>query len=84
MIKSNKGVINVHGEAVMVLAELSNLVLRIKELIKGDKTLTIALDSELLAMFLAKNEKEFLDETEEIDKEKLFNKIEKVLKYGKK
>lgn len=81
MVKSECGKVEVIGEDVMVLSELEQLIMKVKELVRKDETLRMVFDSDLLAMFLAKDEKEFIKNDGEADKEKLLKKIDKVYKF---
>lgn len=81
MIKNNKGKIEVIGDSALVLSEIEQLVMKAKELIKDDEVLKMVFDSDLLAMCLARDEKEFIKNNGEADKEKLLKKIDKIYKF---
>lgn len=81
MVKSECGNVEVIGEAVIVLSELEQLIMKAKELVRKDETLRMVFDSDLLAMFLAKDENEFIKNDGEADKEKLLKKIDKIYKF---
>ena len=81
MVKSEDGKVEVMGEGLMVLAELEQLIMRVKKLISKNEAVRMVFDSDLLAMFLAKNEKEFIKNKGEADKEKLLKKIDEVYKF---
>lgn len=81
MVKSENGKVEVMGEGIMVLSELEQLIMRVKKLIGKDEAVRMVFDSDLLAMFLAKDENEFIKNEGEADKEKLLKKIDKVYKF---
>lgn len=81
MVKSENGKVEVMGEGIMVLSELEQLIMRVKKLIGKDEAVRMVFDSDLLAMFLAKDENEFIKNDGEADKEKLLKKIDKVYKF---
>ena len=81
MIKNNKGKIEVIGDSASVLSEIEQLVMKAKELIKDDEVLKMVFDSDLLAMCLAEDEREFIRNNGEADKEKLLKKIDKIYKF---
>lgn len=81
MVKSENGKVEVMGEGIMVLSELEQLIMRVKKLISKDEDVRMVFDSDLLAMFLAKDENEFIKNEGEADKEKLLKKIDKVYKF---
>ena len=81
MVKSECGKVEVIGEAIMVLSELEQLIMRVKKLLKNDEVMRMVFDSDLLAMFLAKDENEFVKNEGEADKKKLLKKIDKVYKF---
>ena len=81
MIKNNKGKIEVMGDSELVLSEIEQLVMKAKELIKDDEVLKMVFDSDLLAMCLAKDEREFIRNNGEADKEMLLKKIDKIYKF---
>lgn len=65
----------------MVLSELEQLIMRVKKLVSKQEELRMVFDSDLLTMFLAKDENEFIKNVGEADKEKLLKKIDKVYKF---
>lgn len=81
MVKSENGKVQVIGDGIMVLSELEQLIMRVKKLIGKDEAVRMVFDSDLLAMFLAKDENEFIKNEGEADKEKLLKKIDKVYKF---
>ena len=81
MVKSENGKVEVIGEGIMVLSELEQLIMRVKKLISKDEAVRMVFDSDLLAMFLAKDENEFIKNEGEADKDKLLKKIDKVYKF---
>lgn len=81
MIKSNNGEVMIAGEAVQVLSELEQLIMRVKRLISKEESVRMVFDMDMLAMFLAKDDEEFIKINGEADKDKLMKKIEKVYKY---
>lgn len=81
MVKSQNGKVEIIGEGIMVLSELEQLIMRAKKLISKDKAVRMVFDSDLLAMFLAKDENEFIKNEGEADKDKLLKKIDKVYKF---
>lgn len=81
MIKNDNGKIQVMGDSESVLSEIEQLVMKAKELIKDDEVLKMVFDSDLLAMCLARDEREFIKNNGEADKEKLLKKIDKIYKF---
>lgn len=81
MIKNDNGKIQVMGDSASVLSEIEQLVMKTKELIKDDEALKMLFDSDLLGMCLAKDEREFVMNNGEADKEKLLKKIDKIYKF---
>lgn len=79
MIINDNGNIAVKGDEVGIMTEFVYLTLKLKDKSFKDKELRKIFDEQLLSLYLAKSEKDYL-ENPNVDKEKLLKKINKEVK----
>jgi hypothetical protein len=85
MIKNNKGEYEIEGSALDIICEYEELTVQIKELFKDDKDLVELFERDLLLLFLAEGEDDFLSRPilRNKDKVRLLKKVAKYIKEEK-
>ena len=82
MIKNNKGDYEIEGSSLDIICEYEELTMQIKELFKDDKRLMEIFEKDLLLLFLAEGEDDFLSRPILWNKDKV-RLLKKVAKYIK-
>lgn len=82
MIKNDKGDYEIAGNAVELICEYEQVTMELKKLFKDDKELLETFEKDLLLLFLAESEDDFLRRTSLWDKSKV-KLLKKVAKYIK-
>lgn len=82
MIKNDKGDYEIAGNAVELICEYEQVTMELKKLFKDDKELLETFEKDLLLLFLAESEDDFLRRTSLWDKNKV-RLLKKVAKYIK-
>lgn len=82
MIKNNKGDYEIEGSALDIICEYEELTMQIKELFKDDEHLIEIFERDLLLLFLAEGEDDFLSRPILWNKDKV-RLLKKVAKYIK-
>ena len=82
MIKNDKGDYEIAGNAVELICEYEQVTMELKKLFKDDKELLETFEKDLLLLFLAEGEDDFLRRTSLWDKNKV-RLLKKVAKYIK-
>lgn len=82
MIKNDKGDYEIAGNAVELICEYEQMTMELKKLFKDDKELLETFEKDLLLLFLAEGEDDFLRRANLWDKSKV-KLLKKVAKYIK-
>lgn len=82
MIKNNKGEYEIKGSSLDIICEYEELTMQIKELFKDDKDFMEIFEKDLLLLFLAEGEDDFLSRPILWNKDKV-RLLKKVAKYIK-
>lgn len=82
MIKNNKGEYEIAGAAIDIICEYEELTIQLKSLFKDDEELLETFEKDLLLLFLAEGEDDFLSRPILWNKDKV-RLLKKVAKYIK-